>query len=234
MLLTTTVAFIAIIAKKSTKVVGHGEDNGDEEETQASRPYCLPNLARKSLLVLGWAFCCGVFLVLWYMINFSLWIAGTYLSVITIQKLRQPEVWGISNEGCPISVVGLASSSAIIVWTVFFAVCCRIVYRPVFYTLTQVIDRFSGFGFDNLLLWINTQTFCCDKRNIEMNGGQKNKLVIVGYVTTACGGSRPQLQDRTVAKTRPWKCLAEETVSEDTGPLVGRTGCLKQEIAQNH
>ena len=32
LLLTTTVAFIAIIAKKSTKVGGHGDDNGDEDK----------------------------------------------------------------------------------------------------------------------------------------------------------------------------------------------------------
>ena len=72
---------------------------GDDED-EGRRPYCLPNLARKSLLVLGWAFCCGIFVVIWYMINFSLWIAGAYLSVVTIQKLRQPEAFpaSASNE----------------------------------------------------------------------------------------------------------------------------------------
>ena len=120
LLLTTTVVFIALVCGKSTK--HGGNDDGF---------CCMPNLARKSIVTLGWAFCCGIFLVFWYMINFSLWIAGTYLSVITIQKMRQVEATkpGGNSDGCSLSVVGVASSSVIVIWTVFFGVCCRIVYR---------------------------------------------------------------------------------------------------------
>jgi len=128
LLLNTTVVFIVLVARTSNKV--SQEDSGRNNDNNF---YCLPNLARKSMLVLGWAFCCGIFMVLWYMINFSLWIAGTYLAIITIQKMRQiqdPEAGQQDDDdGCPLSCIGMASTSVILVWTVFFALCCRFVYR---------------------------------------------------------------------------------------------------------
>ena len=129
LMLTTTLAFIVLVCNKSTKA-----EEGDEvEEEVESNCCCVPNMyrARRSILTLGWAFCCGIILVFWYMICFSLWIAGSYLCVVTIQKMRQldPIMSREHHPGCARSVIGVSSSSVIVVWTVFFCICCRIVYR---------------------------------------------------------------------------------------------------------
>ena len=36
----------------------------------------------------GWALCWGLFLLFGYLIWFAVWIAGTYLSIVTLQSLR--------------------------------------------------------------------------------------------------------------------------------------------------
>ena len=60
------------------------------------------------------------------MVCFALWIAGSYLVIITIKQMRMPSP--NHQSGCDLSVVSVAGSATIFIWIVFFGFCCSTVY----------------------------------------------------------------------------------------------------------
>ena len=117
----STVALIVMIFKISINPTP--ADTGSNGTTCC----CFPNFRnRTTLFSMGWALICGLILVFWYMVCFALWIAGSYLVIVTIKEMRVPSP--NHQSGCNLSVVGVAGAATIFIWIVFFTFCCSTVY----------------------------------------------------------------------------------------------------------
>ena len=117
----STVAFIVLIYKKSI-------NPAPTDGSCTSICCCFPNLrSRGTIFHLGMAVICGLILVFWYMVCFALWIAGSYLVIVTIKQMRIVSR-NHPTDGCNLSVVGVAGSSIILMWIIFFSFCCSTVY----------------------------------------------------------------------------------------------------------
>ena len=120
----STVAFIVLIFKISINPTPPDTSNNNGTTTCCC---CLPSFRnRTTLFSMGWALICALILVFWYMVCFALWIAGSYLVIVTIKQMRVPSP--NQQSGCNLSVVGVAGASTIFIWIVFFAFCCSSVY----------------------------------------------------------------------------------------------------------
>ena len=122
LLLMSTVAFIVLIYQWSTNPAPT-----DDRTSCTQTCCCFPNFHRRTLLSFGMALICGLILVFWYMVCFALWIAGSYLAIVTIKQMRVLSP-NHSMDSCNLSVVGVASASIIFIWVVFFSFCCSTVY----------------------------------------------------------------------------------------------------------
>ena len=121
----STVAFIVLIFKISINPTSSDASGNSDERTCCC---CLPNFRNRTTLIsMGLTLICALILVFWYMVCFALWIAGSYLVIVTIKQMRVPSP-NHHQSGCNLSVVGVAGSSTIFIWIVFFAFCCNTVY----------------------------------------------------------------------------------------------------------
>ena len=145
----STVAFIVLIFKTSL----HPTDpDAGIDGNRSTCCCCFPSFQnRTTLFSMGIAIICALILVFWYMVCFALWIAGSYLVIVTIQQMRIPSP--NLQSGCNLSVVGVAGSSTIFIWILFFAFCCNFVYSV----------------FNNNFLRRQEDT----ERNIEIFGGSR-------------------------------------------------------------
>ena len=74
----------------------------------------------------GWALCWGLFLLFGYLIWFAVWIAGTYLSIVTLQSLRVVHQWSenVDNQRtflpppatCHMATLAGAGFSLLFIW----------------------------------------------------------------------------------------------------------------------
>ena len=75
----------------------------------------------KSVLTIIWAFCCGLFAIVWLLMWIGIWISLTYYTVVTIQRI------GITPQDvseCDATIVTVSAASLIVVWIVFIGLCC--------------------------------------------------------------------------------------------------------------
>ena len=83
----------------------------------------------KSLMTIVWAFCCGFLAIIWIIVWLGIWIAATYFTIVTIQKMR---VTVHDNFECDVTLVVISGLSLLLNWMVFVGLCC-----------------FAGFAFHN-------------------------------------------------------------------------------------
>ena len=123
LLLMSTVAFIVIIFRISINPSSPPVESSSNDTSCC----CFPSFRnRTTLFSMGLALICALIMVFWYMVCFALWIAGSYLVIITIKKMRMPSP--NHQSGCDLSVVSVAGSATIFIWIVFFGFCCSTVY----------------------------------------------------------------------------------------------------------
>jgi hypothetical protein len=95
--------------------------------------YWRQKLAQQKATVLSvcWAFCCGVFLLLGYLIWFGMWIAGTYVSILTVRSIRIHQMNNGQDGtllGCDMATVCVAGVSVVLVWIVFIGLCSNAIW----------------------------------------------------------------------------------------------------------
>ena len=79
----------------------------------------------------GWAFCCGLFLLFGYLIWFGVWIAGTYLSIVTLQSLRVHQLSeNVDNQrtflkSCHMATLSAAGFSLLFIWLLSATLCVK-------------------------------------------------------------------------------------------------------------
>ena len=119
LLLMSTVAFIVIIFRISINPSSPPVESSGNDTSCC----CFPSFRnRTTLFSMGLALICALIMVFWYMVCFALWIAGSYLVIITIKQMRMPSP--NHQSGCDLSVVSVAGSATIFIWIVFFGFCC--------------------------------------------------------------------------------------------------------------
>ncbi len=72
-------------------------------------------------MTIVWAFCCGFLAIIWTIVWLGIWIAATYFTIVTIQKMR---VTVQENFECDVILVVISGISILLVWLVFIGLCC--------------------------------------------------------------------------------------------------------------
>lgn len=96
--------------------------------------YLLPK-KKKSVRRLGWAFCCGIFVLLFCLLLWlALWVAGSYLIISVMQDRLVPKTnrAGELDASCADATLGVAAFVLLLIWLLFtglvvqqiLQVCC--------------------------------------------------------------------------------------------------------------
>ena len=93
------------------------------------------SVVRKKTILgyIGWALCGGLCLLFGYLIWLAVWIAGTYLSIVTWQSLRVVHQWSENSldntttfvRSCHLATLAGAGLPILIIWIISVSLCVK-------------------------------------------------------------------------------------------------------------
>ena len=84
---------------------------------------------KKTFVSLGWAVCCGTFMVLGCLVWLALWIAGTYFSIVTFESVRVHQLSeNVDNRtflACDSATLAVAGFCLTFIWVLSAIACVK-------------------------------------------------------------------------------------------------------------